>query len=145
MDSQRRIPVVIGVGDIKNSSKKIEDAAEPLELILQAVQRALNDSGVSDRVSTELQSSIDSVDVVKTWTWPYPDLPSLIADRLGIQPKHKFYSDNGGNSPAKLFDEAARRVSLGESKVALVAGGEALASRRYSDQFCQFCGVGKLK
>lgn len=139
MKNQGQIPVVIGVGDIKNSSKRIEDAAEPLELILQAVQQAVKDSGVSGHELTKLQSSIDSVDVVKTWTWPYPDLPGLIADRLQIRPKHKFYSDNGGNSPAKLFDEAARRVSLGQSKVALVAGGEALASRTYYDQICPLC------
>ncbi|QVM07084.1 hypothetical protein D8B26_001787 [Coccidioides posadasii str. Silveira] len=128
MEKQRRIPVVIGVGDIKNASKTTEDAAEPLQLILQAVEMAIKDSEVSSQAVNQLRSSIDSVDVVRTWTWPYPDLPGSIAERLGVQPKHKFYSDNGGNSPCKLFDEAARRVALGQSNVALVTGGEALAS-----------------
>ncbi|EEP76475.1 conserved hypothetical protein [Uncinocarpus reesii 1704] len=132
MGTHGRIPVVIGVGDIKNGSKSIEDAHEPLGLILQAIERAIQDSGISHSAAQELQSSIDSVDVVKTWTWPYPDLPGLIARKLGVQPKHTFYSENGGNSPGKLFDEAARRVSLGRSKVAVVTGGEALASQSYA-------------
>ncbi|WEW58666.1 hypothetical protein PRK78_004134 [Emydomyces testavorans] len=129
MEKQTTTPVVIGVGDVKNASKQIEDAAEPLELILQAIDRALDDSGLPDQAAKEvLQSRIDSVDVVRTWTWPYPDLPGSIAGRLGIRPKHTAYSDHGGNSPGKLFDEAARRVASGQSTVALVTGGEALAS-----------------
>jgi hypothetical protein len=65
---------------------------------------------------------------VKTWTWPYPDLPGLIAERLGIDPARKHYTDHGGNQPGLLFDEAARRISKGETKVAVLTGGEALAS-----------------
>lgn len=45
-----------------------------------------------------------------------------------MRPTYKYLSEHGGNSPAKLFDEAARRISFGEAKVAVVTGGEALAS-----------------
>lgn len=131
MEQSKVVPVVVGVGDIKNSSKKLEDAKEPLELILEAIHTALQDTGVLPSLVREVQSSIDSVDIVATWTWPYPDLPGLISERLGVQPSHKYYSGHGGNSPGKLFDDAARRISLGENKFAIVAGGEALASRMY--------------
>lgn len=128
MSHPRQTPVVVGVGDIVNRSRKVEDAIEPLELIVQAVQKALEDTGLSASASSTLQSHIDSLDVVKSWTWPYPDLPSLVAKRLTIKPTRRHYSDHGGNEPGKLFDEAARRISLGETKVAVVTGGEALAS-----------------
>lgn len=128
MGSERPVPVVIGVGDIKNNSKQLEDAVEPADLILKALHLALGDCGLPPDATRKLQSDIDSVDVVATWTWPYPDLPGLISNKLGIQPRHKFYSPHGGNSPGKLFDDAARRISFGESKVAIVTGGEALAS-----------------
>jgi hypothetical protein len=82
-----------------------------------------------------LQSAIDSIDVVRTWTWPYDDLPGDISRKLGVDARHRFYSDHGGNKPAKLFDEAARRISKRQSKVAVVTGGEALASREYQS-FC---------
>jgi hypothetical protein len=125
----RLTPVVIGVGDIKNQSTKVEDAVEPMRLMLQATSLAIKDTSLSPSAAKELQSNIDSVSVVNTWSWNYPDLPGLIGEELGVTPKHKTLIRHGGDTPAKLFDEAARRVSFGEAKVALVTGGEALASR----------------
>jgi hypothetical protein len=127
----RATPIVVGVGDVKNRSQNLEDAIEPMQLMLQAIQHAVKDTNLSPSATAELQSKIDSIDVVATWTWPYPDLPGLISKRLGIEPSHKHYSPHGGNQPARLFDDAARRISLGKSKVAVVTGGEALASRMY--------------
>jgi acetyl-CoA acetyltransferase len=122
------VPVIIGVGDIKNRSTAVADAKEPAQLIYEAIQAALQDSGAVD--IGKLQSSIDSIDVVRTWTWPYPDLPGLLAEKLNVKSglKRKYYSEHGGNQPGKLFDEAARRISKGECGVAVVTGGEALAS-----------------
>ena len=127
----RPIPVVVGVGDIKNRSQRVEDAIEPMQLMLKAILSAIKDTNLHPSTAEELQSKIDSVSVVATWTWNYPDLPGLLAEKLGVEPKHKVLSHHGGDSPAKFFDEAARRISFGESKVAVVTGGEALASRMY--------------
>jgi acetyl-CoA acetyltransferase len=127
-DDIRPVPVVIGVGDIINRSLRVEDAVEPLELMLNAIQKALQDTGLSDAAQASLQSAIDSLEVVSSWTWSYADLPKSIGKRLGIAPRHTGTSAHGGNQPAKLFDEAARRISKQESKVAIVVGGEALAS-----------------
>lgn len=126
------VPVVIGVGDVVNRSLKLEDAIEPSELILQAIQEALADAGLSKTDQTKLQASINSIAVVRTWTWPYPDLPGLLCSRLGISPTHKEYTDHGGNQPGRIFDEAARRIAQNKCKVALVTGGEALASCKSS-------------
>jgi acetyl-CoA acetyltransferase len=122
------VPIVVGVADVKNRSQKVEDAIEPKQLMLQAIKDALQDAGGS---SQKLQSSIDSIAAVRTWTWPYADLLGLLSEELGIKPKYKHYSDHGGNQPCKIFDDAARRIAKGESKVAVVTGGEALASRAY--------------
>ncbi|TVY83907.1 hypothetical protein LSUE1_G001727 [Lachnellula suecica] len=122
------VPIVVGVGDIKNRSQKIEDAVEPMKLMLQATLVAIKDTGLSEAKAKKLQSAIESVSVVANWTWNYPDLPGLISENLGVNPSYKAISDHGGNSPAKFFDEAARRISAGESRVAVVTGGEALAS-----------------
>ncbi|KAF2186796.1 acetyl-CoA acetyltransferase [Zopfia rhizophila CBS 207.26] len=121
-------PIVIGVGDIKNRSTKVEDALEPAELMFRAIRAAVKDTNISPPEQSKLQSSIDSIDVVRTWTWLYPDLPGLLAEKLNVRPKHKYYSEHGGNQPGKLFDEAAGRIAQGKTKVAVVTGGEALAS-----------------
>src|SRR5271154_834240 len=128
MAIEKATPVVIGVGDVKNKSLDVEDSTEPMQLMLQAILLAIKDTGLPLSATGRLQSDIDSLDVVGSWTWPYPNLPGLLSEKLGVEPRHKFYSEHGGNQPAKLFDEAARRISLGESKVAVVTGGEALAS-----------------
>jgi acetyl-CoA acetyltransferase len=125
------VPIVVGVGDIKNRSQKVEDAIDPVQLMLQATLKAIQDTSLSPSTAKEFQSKIDSVGVVNTWTWSYSDLPGLISEKLGVKPKYKVLSHHGGDSPTKLFDEAARRISFGESKVAIVTGGEALASSKY--------------
>lgn len=130
LSSAKRTPVIIGVGDVKNKSHKVEDAIKPMQLMLEAILTAIKDCSSSKPVQERLQASIDSVSVVATWTWPYNDLPGLVSQELGIQPQRQEYSKHGGNQPIKLVDEAARRISLGESEVALVTGGEALASRK---------------
>lgn len=63
----RYTPVIVGVGDYINRSKKVEDAIEPLELILRAVEKSLEDTGLSKSAAEELKSRIDSVDLVRTW------------------------------------------------------------------------------
>jgi len=128
MDSIRPIPVIVGVGEVRNRSQHVADAVEPMQLILQAILNALEDATTASSARAKLCSSIDSLSVVATWTWPYSDLPSLLAEKLGIQPKHRVYSEHGGNQPIRLVDEATRRISQGRSRVAIVTGGEALAS-----------------
>jgi len=122
------IPIIVGVGDIVNRSTSIESAFEPLQLITESIGKALEDTGLDGEKQKLFQAAIDSLDVVKTWTWPYDDLPGDIARKLGVNPRHKLYTDHGGNKPAKLLDEAARRISKGQTKVAILTGGEALAS-----------------
>ncbi|QIX01047.1 hypothetical protein AMS68_006564 [Peltaster fructicola] len=109
MVDEKHIPVVVAVGDVTNRSRDVADALEPLALILQAFHNGLHDSGLSQQAATQLKQSIDSISVVRTWTWPYPDLPGSVAERLGVSPKHKW-------------------ISKGESQVALIAGAEALGS-----------------
>jgi hypothetical protein len=126
--TNRSTPVVVGVADIKNKSLRVDDAIEPVELILQAILKAIKDTQLPDAQASKLQENINNVSVVAPWTWKYPDLPGLLSEKLGVKPEHKTISHHGGDSPAKLFDDAARRISFGETKVAVVAGGEALAS-----------------
>lgn len=122
-------PVIIGVADVKNKSQVHK---EPATLMFEAISNAIHDTGLASLAP--VTSQIDSIDVVRTWTWPYADLPGLLGKWLGLdeRPAWTRYSDNGGNEPAKLVDEAAGRIARGESKVAVVTGGEALASCEYA-------------
>jgi len=120
----RSTPIIVGVGEVRNKDSDSSRAIEPANLMLEAIRRAVTDASISNTVF----SSADSISVVPPWTWAYPDLPRLIAQKLNIQPSHLVISNHGGNQPARLCDEAARRISTGESKLAIITGGEALAS-----------------
>ena len=122
------IPVIVGVADIKNASTAVENAKEPADLMTEAIQLAIRDASPSSEIERSLQSRIDSIDVVRTWTWPYADLPRLLSERLQVQPTHRECSDHGGHQPARLLDRLARRIQTGASTVGVITGAEALAS-----------------
>lgn len=130
MSSHDRTPIIVGVGDFRNKSLEVKDAIEPAELMITAVRRALEDTELTPGLQDELLGLTDSVCVVPPWTWAYPDLPGLLAERLGVNASHMLLGEHGGNQPALLCDIAARRISSGETKAAIIVGGEALASRR---------------
>ncbi|KAL4903687.1 hypothetical protein BDW74DRAFT_156000 [Aspergillus multicolor] len=97
--------------------------------MLRAIGAAIQDTTLAPNAAHKLQLAIESVSVVANWSWPYPDAPGLLVQRLGLPGAvHTVESHHGGDSPGKLFDEAARRVAYRRSKVAVVTGAEALAS-----------------
>jgi hypothetical protein len=132
-------PVLIGIADIKNRSLRVEDAVEPLELMLQAIYSSLKDTGLSASQTKTLQISIDSISVVNTWTWKYHDLPNLIGEKLGVnggkgnKKGYRELSHHGGDSPVRMVDEAARRIAKGTARVGVVVGGEGLGSCEFSN------------
>jgi acetyl-CoA C-acetyltransferase len=117
--------VIVGVGQLRsNRDKTLAGAREPLDLIVEALTRAAEDSGVG----TSLLSSIDALSVVNVNSWHYADLPAMIASAVDAHPAHAEHSTSGGNQPVKLLDEAAARIARGTSRVAAICGGEAMAS-----------------
>lgn len=118
-------PVIIGVGQYVNRSEDLADAREPLEMMVTAARAAEADAGVPG-----LLSRIDSLQVVNIISWPYADAPGLLAERLGAQPAHTLYSSIGGETPQRLVNETAERIARGETRLALLAGAEAMHSFR---------------
>ncbi|WZH46882.1 TLP1_add_C domain-containing protein [Fusarium acuminatum] len=122
MHSSSVTPIIIGVGEIRQKNFTLDNTLEPAELILSAIRNAVQD------VTIDVTTNIDSISVVPPWSWNYDNLPRLLAQRLGIEPSHLELSSHGGHTPALLCDAAAARIATGEAKVAVVTGGEALAS-----------------
>jgi acetyl-CoA C-acetyltransferase len=117
--SDDRIPVIVGVGEIVDRPKEIIDGLEPLTLLEQALKRAEADSG------GQLLGDIGSLDIVNFLSWRYRDPEQQLAKRLGIAPKHLYYGPVGGESPIRYLHEAAQRIARGECSVAAVCGAEA--------------------
>ncbi|KAM3444367.1 hypothetical protein NHJ13734_001484 [Beauveria thailandica] len=129
MSPSRATPIIIGVGDVRNKSSKPEDAIEPSKMMIGAIQNAIEDTGLDAGAQKQLLGDADGLRIIPTWTWAYNDLLSTVADGLGIKPATKEMPTHGGDQPALQCDEAARAIANGQSKVAILTGGEAMASR----------------
>lgn len=117
-----RRPVLVGTGQVRgNRERTVEGAREPLALLLDAVRAAEHDGGVP-------LSDADSVAVVKVVSWAYDGLAARVAGSVGARPGHTVDTTVGGHWPALLLERAAARIATGESRIALIAGGEAQAS-----------------
>ncbi len=114
-----RQPVIVGIGEIIDRPADRALGQEPLALWAEALRRADADAGGT------LLARVDSLDLVNSITWPYPDPVGLLTARLGIAPKRAVYGEVGGNTPILFIHEAAQRIARGESVVAAVVGGEA--------------------
>ncbi|HET8944487.1 MAG TPA: acetyl-CoA acetyltransferase [Dehalococcoidia bacterium] len=118
-------PVIIGAAQLTNRSERVEDAIEPAEMMEQVARSADEDAGARG-----LLAQADSVQVVGMLSWQYRDAPGVLAERIGASPSHKLYSSVGGETPQRLVNETAQAIAEGRTRIALIAGAEALSSRR---------------
>jgi acetyl-CoA C-acetyltransferase len=117
--SDDRIPVIVGIGEITDHPIDLKSGLEPLTLLVESLKRAEQDSGV------QLLGEIQSLDIVNFLSWRYRDPEILLSDRLGIKPAHAHYGPVGGESPIRYLHEAAQRIARGECSVVAVCGAEA--------------------
>jgi acetyl-CoA C-acetyltransferase len=115
-------PCIIGVA---RRTWRRAAAPEPLDLWEELARAAAADAGSPGAVQ-----DLQSLQVVYCQSWEYDDAPRRLADRLGAEPAHRVYSGIGGSVPLRLAATAAGALSRGEADLALIVGGEALATRK---------------
>jgi acetyl-CoA C-acetyltransferase len=119
-----RTPCLIGVAQLTHRPDH-GDAPEPLDMWDRVCRAAATDTG-SNRVLERL----DSLQVVYCQSWQYDDAPGRLAEVLNIDPRHSLYSGIGGTTPQQLVQKAGESILDGAYDLALVCGGEALATKR---------------
>lgn len=100
-------------------------APEPLDSWAARAREAAAEAGIND-----VLAHIDSLQVVYCQTWPYDDPVGRLATALGASPRHRVYSGIGGTTPQLLVNQTAEAMLRGELDLALIVGGEALATLR---------------
>ncbi len=100
-------------------------APEPLDMWEQTARAAAEDAGAPAALAT-----LESIDVVYSQSWQYDDAVGRLAERFGASPRRGRYSGIGGSVPHVLVTEVARDMAAGDLDLALVTGGEALATVR---------------
>ncbi len=92
----------------------------------QLAREAADDAGSPDALK-----GLQSLQVVFSQSWEYDDPCARLAARLGADPAQASYSGLGGSVPVRLASEAAAAMSRGQLDLALIVGGEALATRKH--------------
>jgi acetyl-CoA C-acetyltransferase len=103
-----------------------EPAPEPLDMWEALARSAASDAGCPDALE-----QVQSLQVVYCQSWEYDDPCGRLAERLGAVPRQSNYSGLGGSVPVRLLAGAAAAMEGGELDLALITGGEALATRRH--------------
>ncbi len=126
-----RTPCIIGVATRTWHPDEVgpDGAPEPLEMWAEVANHAATDSG-----GRAVLGAIDDLNIVFCQTCQYDDAPSRLAQRLKIEPKHKFYSGIGGTTAQQLVAKAGAAILNNERDVVLVASAEALATQRRAKQ-----------
>lgn len=114
-----RAPCLIGAGQWTGRGGVV--AREPL---------ALWEGVARDAAEGRVLGAVERLDVVYCQSWAYDDPARRLAERLGIEPRQARYSGIGGTMPLALVADAATAMLQGQLDVALIVGGEALATRR---------------
>ena len=101
-------------------------APEPLDQWEGVAGAAAADAGATG----DVLAALDSIQVVYCQSWQYDDPAGRLAERLGVSPRHRYYSGIGGTTPQVLVQDTAARIMAGELDVALICGAEALETKR---------------
>src|SRR4051812_17007540 len=96
-----RTPVVVGVGQTLRRLERAAEATEPLDMMVDALRVAADDSGVGSK----LLERTDSIRTIETLSWRYVNPAALIAERMGASPRDLVRSTTGGNSPQMVLND----------------------------------------
>ena len=118
MSSEQEIPVLVGAGQLLQRLEDPLEAAEPLEMMVAALEQAGKDAA-----APKLLQRADSIYVVRGM-WGYGDPGREIARRLGSKPDETVSTPYGGNFSQACVIDAAREIRAGRREIVLVTGAE---------------------
>ncbi len=139
---EKSTPVIVGAGQYMERDLAPHEALPPMAIAAKAAAAALADTGVDNGLRQALASQIDTLAVVRiiqdSRNRPRDDVafgraenpPRAVARRIGANPAHAIYGCIGGDTPQTLVNEIAQAIARGEVGLALLAGGEAIATAR---------------
>ena len=113
-----RTPVIVGVGQFLNRIESLDEALEPLEMMMRAVRRAEADTG-----SGGFLDQVRSVRVVRGM-WSYRNPAAALAERIGAGGAQTMGTLIGGNQNQALLSATAMEILRGEFDLVLIVGAE---------------------
>jgi acetyl-CoA C-acetyltransferase len=132
-----RIPVLVGCGQLTQREPDPKLALSPIDLAAQVCRLAALDAGPQSRII----EAIDTLVMIRSFSdtsWrfacpfgQYRNPPKSLANRLGARAAQRLiYTQPGGNMPQWSINRLSEMITHGEVGIALIAGGEALATQK---------------
>lgn len=131
------MPVLIGGGQLTQRTAlagKFEESLDPMQLLHEATKRALADTGAGDKIPALIDNisvvrfTADSSEAGRLPIGQYSNAPRSLGNRIGAKARREYYTAAGGNTPQWLVNRTAEEIARGETKLALLAGSEDLAT-----------------
>jgi acetyl-CoA C-acetyltransferase len=111
-------PILVGVAQVSQRVADLADAAEPLDLMLDAVRKAADDAG-APHLLTEAQS----VRVVRG-VWHYKNPAKAVAERIGVPNAETVLTPFGGNYVQSCVNATALDIQSGNADLVVITGAE---------------------
>ncbi|MGA0863101.1 MAG: acetyl-CoA acetyltransferase [Ilumatobacteraceae bacterium] len=118
-----RTPVLIGAGQMVQRTENLDEALDPVAMMVEATRRAAADAGLS------AVPNPDAIRVVNLLSWKYGNPAHFIASDLGLTPRETGLSAMGGNTPQTLVNAASREILAGTNDLVILTGGETTRTR----------------
>jgi len=119
-------PVIIGAAQ-RTWRRGSQPGPEPLDAWEIACREAVTDAGLGPCTAAQA----GGLWLADCMSWRYDDPHARLGRRLGAAPRLGRVGAPSGTSGQTLFDEAAAEIRGGHIGLALVCGGEMLATARY--------------
>lgn len=131
------MPILIGGGQLTQRTAqtgKFDESLDPMQLLHEAAKRALADTGAAEKIPALIDNisvvrfTADSSEAGRLPIGQYSNAPRSLGNRIGAKARREYYTAAGGNTPQWLVNRTAEEIANGETKMALLAGSEDLAT-----------------
>lgn len=130
-------PILVGGGQFTQRTaqqKNWQASQSPMEMLIQAVRLAADDTGAADAVLKNADNisvvcfTADSSEVGRLPVGQYKNAPRSVAKAIRASPSKEYYTSAGGNTPQWLVNRTAEEIARGETNIAILGGSEDLAT-----------------
>ncbi|MFC1856997.1 acetyl-CoA acetyltransferase [Thermodesulfobacteriota bacterium] len=124
-------PIIVGAGQFTEKDVDPAEALGPMELMVEAAERATEDAGIGkDKLArldmlVAVRSAIDAVEIDGISN-DIRNPPEALAMRIGAHKAKQYLAPTGGNTPQTLVNYTAEQIAQGRVRFALLCGAEAL-------------------
>lgn len=116
--SNPNTPVLVGVAQLQYRINSLDEATEPIDMMLQASEKAALDTG-----NPSLLNQVQSVRVIRGM-WQYQNPARYVAAKIGVPNAQTVGTNFGGNQVQYIVNQTAIDILAGKFDLVLITGAE---------------------